>query len=241
MAAVVVAVTAAASVEAAAFTAAASVGAVFEVEAFTAVLPVEAFEVGVFAVVLTLLAFAAAFVVMAFAEVAFVAAPFMMVAFAAVGSTIAASTMGSPSLVILVTRSFTTPVHTTGTIPIAIILAITLMVTDTAALAIILMVTDTVALPAAAFVAVAFVAVAFMAVGDPYNQSVYQGSARYTDQLVGQIQLCLARAGYFNGLIDGVSGNATRRAIVNMSYERAHSLPADGQIRGRLLTTMGLG
>ena len=102
-------------------------------EAFTAVLPVEAFEVGVFAVVLTLLAFAAAFVVMAFAEVAFVAAAFMMVAFAAVGSTIAASTMGSPSLVILVTRSFTTPVHTTGTIPIAIIPAITLMVTDTAA------------------------------------------------------------------------------------------------------------
>src|SRR6266478_4552482 len=163
-------------------------------EAFTAVLPVEAFEVGVFAVVLTLLAFAAAFVVMAFAEVAFVAAAFMMVAFAAVGSTIAASTMGSPSSVILVTRSFTTPVHTTGTIPIAIILAITLMVTDTVALAIILMVTDTVALPAAAFVAVAsvavaFGAVAFAAVGDPYNQSVYQGSVGYTDQLVGQIQL----------------------------------------------------
>ncbi len=37
----------------------------------------------------------------------------------------------------------------------------------------------------------------------------------------------------------GSSGNATRRAI--RQYERAHSLPADGQIRGRLLTTMGLG
>jgi hypothetical protein len=87
------------------------------------------------------------------------------------------------------------------------------------------MVTDTAALPAAAFVAVVFaavafvamvfvavasVAVAFAAVGDPYNQSVYQGSAGYTDQLVGQIQLRLARAGYYNGLIDGVSGNATR-------------------------------
>jgi len=156
---------------------------------------VEAFEVGVFAVVLTLLAFAAAFVVMAFAEVAFVAAAFMMVAFAAVGSTIAASTMGSSS-VVLVTRSF--PTHTTGTIPIAIIRAITLMVMDTVALAIILMVTDTAALPAAAFVVAAFVAAALMAValaavGDPYNQSVYQGSAGYTDQLVGQIQLRLAR------------------------------------------------
>jgi hypothetical protein len=166
---------AAASVEEA-FTAADSVVAVFEVEAF---------GVGVFAVVLTLLAFAADFVVMAFA-----AAAFMMVVFAAVGSTIAASTMGSSS-VVLVTRSF--PTHTTGTIRIAIILAITLMVTDTAALAIILMGTDTVALPAAAFVAaafvvaasvaaasvavasvaVAFMAVAFAAVGDPYNQSVW--------------------------------------------------------------------
>jgi hypothetical protein len=120
--------------------------------------------------------------------------------------------------VILVTRSFTTPVHTTGTIPIAIILAITLMVTDTAALAIILMVTDTVALPAAAFVAVVFVAVAFavaafVAVGDSYNEAVYQGSAGYTDQLVGQIQLRLARADYYYGSIDGVGGNATPRAI----------------------------
>src|SRR6266436_7299575 len=95
-----------------AFTVAASVGAVFEEEAFTAVLPVEAFEVGVFAVVLTLLAFAVAFVAVAFVAVA--------------------------------------------------------------------------------FVAVAFMAVAFAAVGDPYNQSVYQGSAGYTDQLVGKIQLRLA-------------------------------------------------
>jgi len=170
-------------------------------------------------------AFAVAGFTVPLTAVAFVAAAFMMVAFAAVGSTIAASTIGSSSLVILGTRSFTIPIHTTGTIPIAIIL----MVTDTAALA------------TAASVAAAFATVAFAAVGDPYNEPVYQGSAGYTDQLVGQIQLRLARAGYYNGLIDGVSGNATRRAIVNMSYERAHSLPADGQIRGRLLTTMGLG
>jgi putative peptidoglycan binding protein len=195
MAAVVVAVTAAASAEAVAFVAAALTVA--------------------FAVVALMVAFAVAGFTVPLTAVAFVAAAFMMVAFAAVGSTIAASTIGSSSLVILGTRSFTIPIHTTGTIPIAIIL----MVTDTAALA----------------------TVAFAAVGDPYNEPVYQGNAGYTDQLVGQIQLRLARAGYYNGLIDGVSGNATRRAIVNMSYERAHSLPADGQIRGRLLTTMGLG
>jgi hypothetical protein len=58
--------------------------------------------------------------------------------------------------VILGTRSFTIPIHTTGTIPIAIILAIILMVTDTAALA------------AAAFV----MAAAFAAVGDPHNEPV---------------------------------------------------------------------
>jgi hypothetical protein len=205
MVAVVVAVTAAASAEAVAFVAA----------ALTVAFAVVAFVVAGFTVPLT--------------AVAFVAAAFMMVAFAAVGSTIAASTIDSSSSVILGTRSFTIPIHTTGTIPIAIILAIILMVTDTAALA------------TAASVAAAFAAVAFAAVGDSYNEPVDQGSAGYTDQLVGQIQLCLARAGYYNGLIDGVSGNATRRAIVNMSYERAHSLPADGQIRGRLLTTMGLG
>src|SRR5437762_325331 len=105
-------------------------------------------------------AFAVAGFTVPLTAVAFVAAAFMMVAFAAVGSTIAASTIGSSSLVILGTRSFTIPIHTTDTIPIAIILAIILMVTDTAAL------------PTAVFVAVAF-----MAVGDPYNQSVYQGSA----------------------------------------------------------------
>src|SRR5213593_2634433 len=140
--------------------------------AFTAAALTVAFAVAGFTVPLT--------------AVAFVAAAFMMVAFAAVGSTIAASIIGSSSLVILGTRSFTIPIHTTGTIPIAIILAIILMVTDTAALAAAVFV-------AAAFVAVAFMAVAFAAVGDPYNQSVYQGSAGYTDQLVGQIQLRLAR------------------------------------------------
>jgi peptidoglycan hydrolase-like protein with peptidoglycan-binding domain len=62
-------------------------------------------------------------------------------------------------------------------------------------------------------VAVAFAVAAFVAVGDSYNEAVYQGSAGYTDQLVGQIQLRLARADYYYGSIDGVGGNATPRAI----------------------------
>src|SRR6266481_363184 len=121
-----------------------------------------------------------AFTAAASVGVVFEVMAFMMVAFAAVGSTIAASTIGSSSLVILVTLSFTIPIHTTGTIPIAIIL----MVTDTAALAAAVFV-------AAAFMAMAFVvagfAVAFAAVGDANNQPVYQGSAGYTDPSVGQI------------------------------------------------------
>jgi hypothetical protein len=72
-----------------------------------------------------------------------------------------------------------------------------------------------------------------------YDQPAYQGSASYAGSLIGQVQLRLARAGYYRGGIDGVSGNATRSAI--RRYERTHGLPVDGQIRGRLLTNMGLG
>ena len=79
------------------------------------------------------------------------AVAFMIVVFAAVGSTIGTSTVDSSSLAILATRSFTIPIHTTGTILTGIIL----MAMDTAALA-----------------AVAFVAVAFAEVGDAYNQPV---------------------------------------------------------------------
>jgi Putative peptidoglycan binding domain len=74
---------------------------------------------------------------------------------------------------------------------------------------------------------------------ESYNQPAYRGSAGYAGSLVEQVQLRLAKAGYYRAPIDGVSGNATRSAI--RQYERAHSLPEDGQIRGRLLTTMGLG
>jgi hypothetical protein len=74
---------------------------------------------------------------------------------------------------------------------------------------------------------------------DSYDPSGYQRGAGYTDSVVGQVQVRLARAGYYHGAVDGVSGSATRKAI--RDYQRAHNLPADGQIRGRLLTTMGLG
>ena len=170
--------------------------------------------------------------------VALVAVVFVMVAFAAVGSAMAASTIDSSSLAILGTHSFTIPIHTTDTIPTAIIL----MVTDTAALAaaaFVAVVFAAAAFTAVVFVAAAFMAVAFAAVGDPYNESVYRGSAGYTDQLVGEIQFGLPRTSYFHGSIDGVSGNGTRKAI--REYEHAYGLPLDGRIGQRLLMTMGLG
>ena len=74
---------------------------------------------------------------------------------------------------------------------------------------------------------------------DSYNQPVYQSSARYTDSVIGEVQLRLARGGYYHGSIDGVSGNATRKAI--RAYEQAHALPQDGRIGQRLLATMGVG
>jgi hypothetical protein len=110
-----------------------------------------------FAVVATLsveLALMGAGFTAALTDVVFVAG-----AFVAIDSAIATSTIDSSSLAILETRSFTIPIHTTGTIRMGTIPTdITLMVTDTVALA-----------------AAAFVVVAFAAVGDPYDQAVYEG------------------------------------------------------------------
>jgi len=73
---------------------------------------------------------------------------------------------------------------------------------------------------------------------DSYDEPVYQGGAGYTDSVIGEVQLRLARGGYYHGAIDGVSGSETRRAI--RAYEHAHALPQDGRVGQRLLTTMGL-
>src|SRR6266567_2941374 len=73
---------------------------------------------------------------------------------------------------------------------------------------------------------------------DSYDEPVYQGSAGYAGSVIGEVQLRLARGGYYHGAIDGMRGSETRRAIRN--YEQAHALPQDGRIGQRLLTTMGL-
>jgi hypothetical protein len=83
-------------------------------------LPVVVFEVEAFAVPLTVVVFAA----VAFA-VALTVMVFATMVLAVIGSAIETSTIGSSSLAILVIRSFIIRIHTTGTIPTAIILTIT--------------------------------------------------------------------------------------------------------------------
>src|SRR5450432_1988523 len=57
--------------------------------------------------------------------------------------------------------------------------------------------------------------------------------------LAAQVQQQLAAAGYYQGAVDGIVGEGTRRAIRN--YERANGLSVGGRIDDQLLATMGLG
>lgn len=70
-----------------------------------------------------------------------------------------------------------------------------------------------------------------------YNQPAYS-SAYGGASIVVQVQSRLARAGYYHGAIDGVTGRQTRYAI--RAYERAHNMRVDGAISQQLLVTMGL-
>ena len=62
-----------------------------------------------------------------------------------------------------------------------------------------------------------------------YAEPVYQGSAGYTDPLIGQVQLRLAPAGYYHGAIDGVTGNATRRAICEYESDRLSTIQSSSR------------
>ena len=59
------------------------------------------------------------------------------------------------------------------------------------------------------------------------------------NSVAAQVQQQLAAAGYYHGEVDGIIGQATRRAIQN--YERDNNLPVDGRIDDQLLATMGRG
>jgi Putative peptidoglycan binding domain len=73
--------------------------------------------------------------------------------------------------------------------------------------------------------------------GYPYGYYGYYDNQSYYGDVVVQTQAQLARAGYYHGAIDGVTGPQTRAAI--RSYERANGLRVDGAISQQLLETMG--
>ncbi len=75
-------------------------------------------------------------------------------------------------------------------------------------------------------------------------RGVYQGRMANlpnggNGSVAAQVQQQLATGGYYHGEIDGIIGQATRRAIRN--YERDNNLPVDGRIDDQLLATMGHG
>ena len=61
-------------------------------------------------------------------------------------------------------------------------------------------------------------------------------STRSNQSVVPRVQQQLAEAGFYSGPIDGILGDATRRAI--RAYERANGLPVDGRIDTELLRSM---
>ncbi|MEP6821926.1 MAG: peptidoglycan-binding domain-containing protein [Chthoniobacterales bacterium] len=73
-----------------------------------------------------------------------------------------------------------------------------------------------------------------------YYGSDYPGYSSSSDggSVVVAVQQELARAGYYNGSIDGIAGNGTRSAI--RRYERATGLSVDGRIDSDLLSAMGI-
>ena len=84
-------------------------------------------------------------------------------------------------------------------------------------------------------------------VGSYYSydpRGIYQGQVvssvgRDNKSVAVEVQQQLAAGGYYQGEIDGIVGEGTRRAIRN--YERDNNLPVDGRIDDQLLAMLGLG
>ena len=84
-------------------------------------------------------------------------------------------------------------------------------------------------------------------VGSYYSydpRGIYQGQVvssvgRGNKSVAVQVQQQLAAGGYYQGKIDGIVGEGTRRAIRN--YERDNNRPVDGRIDDQLLALLGLG
>ena len=72
-----------------------------------------------------------------------------------------------------------------------------------------------------------------------YQGQVVNRGRGGSNSVAVQVQQQLAAGGYYEGEIDGVVGEGTRRAIRN--YERDNNLRVHGRIDDQLLAAMGLG
>src|SRR4051812_5464065 len=77
-----------------------------------------------------------------------------------------------------------------------------------------------------------------------YADGAYSDNGQYSQEpnasgsRVSEVQRALARAGYYDGAIDGVLGAGTRRALRN--YQRDHGLDATGGINQPLIESLRL-
>jgi hypothetical protein len=75
----------------------------------------------------------------------------------------------------------------------------------------------------------------------PYGYSYYRSGYVYghqTRSLASDVQLALARRGYYDGMIDGIIGPRSRQAISN--YQAEKGLPVTGTIDAYLLRSLRL-
>ena len=72
----------------------------------------------------------------------------------------------------------------------------------------------------------------------PYGSNSYRSGYVRNDNVVARVQRRLASAGYYSGVIDGVSGPRTRNAIAR--WEARHGMVADGRIDRDLLRSLGV-
>ncbi|MDP9291496.1 MAG: peptidoglycan-binding protein [Verrucomicrobiota bacterium] len=73
-------------------------------------------------------------------------------------------------------------------------------------------------------------------IGVRYGHRSHYSGRRHS--IEAQVQLALARRGFYRGPIDGDIGHGSRHAIYD--YQRSHRLPATGRIDRYLLRSLGI-
>jgi hypothetical protein len=72
---------------------------------------------------------------------------------------------------------------------------------------------------------------------DYYNPSSYDYSGNQSNPTVGQVQLQLAKLGYYHGAIDGIQGDQTEAALAR--YQQDNDLSVTGTVTSATLQSLG--